>query len=127
MRSAELRRLALLAMILWLVGGCAYRVRMSSIPSPAEVTLPTGETVTTPVEHTFRWVPFGRQIVEVRAPGYRVMVVDLRRHEIRGFRYVLDPFLRPGVVYGQTPRANVGFVLVPLHGPAGTWAPEDAP
>lgn len=124
-RRRGARAVALLLCAL-LASGCAYRVRLSSIPAPAEVQLPDGSVVVTPAEVQFRWVPFGRQVVRVHAPGYRLLVADLRKQEIRGHRYITDLVLRPATLTGA-PRGNVGFVLVPLHGPAGTWEPEDVP
>ncbi len=109
-----------------LLPGCAYRVALSSAPQPAEVVLPGGGIVTTPTEVRLRWVPVGHQWVEVRAPGHRPLLVDLRRSEIKGYRYLSDTLWRPGTLAGD-PRGEVRFQLVPEHGPVGTWGPEEIP
>jgi hypothetical protein len=90
--------------LLWLAA-CAYRVNLTSLPMPARVTLPDGSVVVTPVEVQARWVPFGAHQITVDAPGYRPLTVDLRR--------------------SGGPNGEVRLVLVPDHGPAGTWSTED--
>ena len=112
-------------MTLALLAGCAYRVALTSLPMPARVELPGGETVVTPAEVTLRWAPFGHQSVVVTAPGHRRLEVDLRRDEIRLGRLVATSVCRPRTLFGA-PRGEVRFLLVPDHGPAGTWAPAEA-
>jgi hypothetical protein len=112
-------KLGVLAGCLVLISGCAYRVALETRPSPAIVELPDGSRVTTPNVVTLRWAPFNRQIVKVTANGYRPMEVDLRRQEIRFGR-----FLGRGL---RNPRGRVDFVLVPLHGAAGSWTEADIP
>jgi hypothetical protein len=107
--------------------GCAYRVTLASLPEPAEIDLPGRRgTVVTPTEVTLRYVPFGHQRVRVRAPGYRVLEVDLRRTEIRLGRYFSDSLWRPATLAGGS-RGTVRFVLVPEHGPVGTWEADEVP
>ena len=91
-----------------LLVGCPYHVDLTASPTAAEVILPSGEIVTTPARVRLRWVPFGHQRVEVRAPDHRTLTVDLHTSEI-GLRH------------------EVTFLLVPEHGPVGTWDPEEVP
>lgn len=127
MRGAQLAGLV----ILCLLGGCAYRVRLTSTPSPAQVVLPergpvaVEESVATPTDVTFRWSPFNSQVVAVSAPGHRVLTVDLRAHEIKFTRYIGDLLFHPGAMFGGDPQGHVSFVLVPVHGPVGTWDPDE--
>ena len=116
-----------LALALTLSGsGCAYRVSLSSTPGTAEVILTGGSSVTTPTEVRLRWVPFGGQRIVARAPGHRSLEVDLRKSEIKLHRYVSDTLFRPATLLGA-PRAEVRLLLVPEHGPVGTWGPEEVP
>lgn len=105
--------------------GCAYRVTLSSVPA-ADVVLPDGRRVGTPSEVVLRYVPFGHQRISVAAPGYRSMVVDLRRQEIQLWTMVVGTLAHPDVLWGR-PRGEVRLLLVPEHGPAGTWTPDDLP
>ena len=116
-------RIALLALA-W-PSGCAYKVALSSQPTPARVTLPGDQgSVITPAEVVFRWAPFNEQVIQVTADGYRPLEVDLRTHEIRMGRYLTDTLFRPATLFGQ-PRGEVRLMLVPDHGPIGTWTAED--
>ncbi len=107
--------------------GCAYRVVLQATPTTAQVRLPNrGGTVVTPAEVRLRYVPFGNQKVLVSAPGYRPLSMDLRHTEIRMWRYVSDTLFHPATLAGAS-RGTVRFVLVPHHGPVGTWKEEDVP
>lgn len=112
------------AAVLLLSSGCAYRVELISTPSPAQVHLPDGRVVTTPTEATFRWEVNNEQVVHVSAPGHRPFAVDLRDHEIRFTRYITDVFTRWGRGRDEA-RGQVWFILVPAHGPVGTWDPQE--
>ena len=115
-----------LAFLLWCGSGCAYKMKLASSPAGAEVTLPSGETVVTPTVVKLRWAPFGKQMVIARAAGFRPLEVDLRREEIRASHYFRDALFRPKTWLGA-PRGEVSLILVPEHGPVGTWTPEDVP
>lgn len=119
-------RLTVGGLVLALSGaGCAYKVRLDSFPAPAQVRLPDNRgTVATPTEVDFRWTPLNQQIVQVSAPGYRVLTVDLREHEIKFTRYITDALFRPATFRDQ-PRGEITFVLIPLHGPVGTWTADE--
>ncbi len=109
-----------------LLSGCAYKVELTSTPAGAQLLLPDGSTATTPTVATLRWRPFGTQPVIASAPGYREVRFDLRRNEIRWFHYVRDTLLRPSTLAGA-PRGSVDFLLVPEHGPAGSWTADEIP
>jgi hypothetical protein len=119
-------RLAAVLLAGGLSSGCAYRVTMSSTPAAATVQLPDGGRTVTPDEVVLRWRPFQSQVVQVSAPGYRTVAIDLRDREIRWSRYVTDTLFRPATLVGA-PRGDVRFVLVPEHGPVGTWGEDDVP
>lgn len=106
--------------------GCAYKVRLRSTPQPAEVTLPEGKTVLTPSIVRLRWVPFGHQHVSVHAPGYRPLELDLRDREVRLGRILSQTIRHPSTLWGEV-RGDVYFVLIPEHGPVGTWDRDDVP
>jgi hypothetical protein len=108
------------------LAGCAYKVELSSVPASVEVELPDGSKVTTPAEVELRWAPFQNQQITAVTQGYRPLVVDLRRDEIRFHRLALGWIRHPGVLWGET-RGHVQVILVPDHGPAGTWTIDDLP
>ena len=109
-----------------LFGGCAYKVKLSSNPLAADVRLPDDTIVATPADVTLRYVPFGHQRIVITAPGYRVVEMDLRKTEIKLGRYITDAIFRPGTWLGNS-RGQVHVVLVPNHGPVGTWDPAEVP
>jgi hypothetical protein len=111
---------------LGLLGGCSYKVRLRSLPSPAVVVLPDGSQLSTPGTAVLRYQPFNHQWVEVSSPGYRTLRVDLRRREIRLGRILGQSLFHSQVLRGE-PRSEVVFVLVPEHGPVGTWGSGDLP
>ncbi len=97
--------------------GCGYKLQTASLPQPALVELPNGRRVSTPGTIRLRWAPFNRQVVRVTATGYRPLTVDLRDRHVKLGRLLARPFRKV--------KGEVEFVLVPVHGPAGTWS-EDA-
>jgi len=109
-----------------LTSGCAYKVKLNTNPLAANVTLPNGTTVVTPAEVTLRYAPFSRQRIVVSAPGYRVVEIDLRKTEIKFGRYITDALFRPRTWIGEH-RGQINVVLVPNHGPVGTWDPTEVP
>lgn len=102
-------RILLLSLALGLAGGCARRVIVQSDPPGATVRTKRKMLGPTPYERRVWWVPFARQEVTVAMSGYRPVTVDLRPHL--------------GLVRAETVHE---VVLVPQHGPSGTWLPEDA-
>ena len=87
---------------------------MSNPPGALVELQREGEVVSTPVARRLR---FPAKVV-VTAPGYRDMRVVLRKREV-GERKV-------GVVEGidTAVRGRIELVLVPEHGPSGTWTPD---
>ena len=106
--------------------GCSYRVRLRSDPQPVEATLPSGRVVLTPSVVRLKWTPFGRQWVTFSAPGYRPLTLDLRKREVRLLRMTGQAVRHPRTLLGEV-RGDVLVVLVPEHGPAGTWTADDLP
>ncbi|MCA9569773.1 MAG: hypothetical protein KC656_18140 [Myxococcales bacterium] len=95
--------------------GCTYTVHLASRPSPALVQLPDGRRITTPDDVKIRWRPFSKATATVTASGYRPLEIELR-----------DLRLRSGRAFsGQV--GELTILLVPTHGPTGTWAAEDVP
>ena len=109
-----------------LLGGCAYRVALSSQPTPVQVMLPDGTTVVTPSEVVVRWRPYGHQRITASSTGMRPVTVDVREREVRLWRFVGTTLAHPDTLWGR-PRGEVHLVLIPEHGPAGTWAEDDVP
>ncbi len=107
-----------LVLIAGLVGqGCAYRVALQSQPEPVLVELPDGSRVSTSDVAQLKWAPFNHQRVRVTATGYRPLEIDLRARDIRLRRLLGRPFKRV--------KGEVEFILVPTHGPSGTWSEAD--
>jgi hypothetical protein len=119
-------RVRLAPWLLLACGGCHYKVVLTSDPPTAEVLLPDGRTVVTPAEVTFDWVPFGHQRITATAPRHRPLEVDLRRTEIRFWRFVGGTLAHPATLTGR-PRGEVELLLVPEHGPPGSWDPKEIP
>ena len=99
--------------------GCAYTLQTASLPQPALVELPNGRRVSTPGTLKVRWAPFNTQVVRVTATGYRPLTIDLRERHVRFARLINRPFRKV--------KAEVEFVLVPVHGAAGTWDARSLP
>ncbi len=120
------RRVAALVVALG-ASGCAYKVSLTALPTTATVELPRDlGTVVTPSDVVFRWAPWSSEPIRVSADGFRPVEVDLREREIRWIRYVTDTVFRPATLFGAS-RAEVRVVLVPEHGPVGTWNEADTP
>ncbi|MFT4625129.1 MAG: hypothetical protein ACI8PZ_003795 [Myxococcota bacterium] len=85
---------------------CSTRVRIRSQPTPVDILLPDGRRMLTPAQVVVRKTLFQPQLAEISAVGYRTVVIDLRRSGNRG---------------------DIFVVLVPEHGPAGSWSGNEAP
>ncbi|MEZ4235207.1 MAG: hypothetical protein R3F59_03395 [Myxococcota bacterium] len=67
--------------------------------------LPRGDRIALPAEDVpLVWIPFHRQRLVAEAVGYRPLEVVVGR-----------------------PRRELRLLLVPEHGGAGTWTPEEIP
>ena len=100
--------------------------RGSAVNPGVSVVLPNGEQAILPVEYSARWAPFNAQEVTATAKGFRPLTTDLRDREIRFGRYITDTLFRPATLFGA-PRGEVRLVLVPEHGPVGTWSEDELP
>lgn len=92
-----------------LCSGCARRVVVLSDPPGAMVRTTDEVLGPTPYERRLWWSPFGKEEVIVGMLGHRRVRLDLRDN-LGWFR-------------GETVHE---VILVPEHGPSGTWLPEDA-
>ena len=91
--------------LLLVVGGCAARIDMASQPIGAVMTLEDGAQVVTPATiDTVVW-PAKRKQGVVSASGYRSLHVRIPYASQRTWM----------------------IVLVPEHGPAGSWDDSDLP
>ena len=132
---------AMLALLLSLsLSGCAHKVKVTSEPPGAAVFFRGKKKGVTPVEFTTVWTPHvgngaRRFRLRVSLPGHRTVVTSIGS-DVRIWRYLLHPFRggvarclfppfewREGACIG--PRSTRHMVLVPNHGPSGTWNVED--
>jgi hypothetical protein len=107
------------------LAGCAYTVQVSSTPPGATMTMPDGAIEVTPTEVRAKVAPWGHTWVDVAAPGYRTLTVDLSTSEATTRRAIGDLLFHPAAVLGYEPRGDVIFVLVPEHGPTPVAADEE--
>ena len=106
--------------------GCRHKVDIESTPYGADVYWKEENLGKTPMDYTFWWYPGRRIPLSIQYFGYRSSVIDVHRSisplivadDIVHFR-----LLR---LLGIRTRNTHGAVLVPEHGPAGTWTPEEA-
>jgi hypothetical protein len=118
--------LAGLAAIL-LVAGCAHRTLVTSDPPGALVHMGPRLLGPTPVEIVVWSVPFTRPTADLALSGYRTMSIDLaadRRPARRAWEFLT---LRWKRAFARVPGSAHRVVLVPRHGPAGTWTEGDVP
>ena len=101
-----------------LVAGCAYKVRVETVPAGATVETPRGQRLTAPGQLKLSAVPFAQQRFKVSAAGYRTLEGDLRWTGVQ-------TVAQPGTMIGIRRYKLIKIVLVPDHGPAGTWTPDD--
>ncbi|MCK6501832.1 PEGA domain-containing protein [Myxococcota bacterium] len=102
-------RAVLLLLLASPLAGCLRHVTITSDPVGASVTRRGEEIGTTPLQLTVWPVPFLGQPVRVGLAGYRGQEIPIGRH------------------LGLLRRHTTHHVLlIPGHGGAGTWTPEDA-
>ncbi|MBN1334937.1 MAG: PEGA domain-containing protein [Deltaproteobacteria bacterium] len=117
---------ALLLVGLLLVG-CAHRTRIASEPSGAGVQVGRRVIGSTPVEIVVWSVPFTHPSATVTLAGYRPSVIDLRadrRPARRAWEFLT---FRWKQAFAREPGQAHEVLLVPRHGPVGTWTEEDIP
>ena len=107
----------------WLLIGCSYGVVVASSPPGASVYLDDVVAGVTPLQGEVR-NRRRRPAVRVELTGYRSFEVDMRSDlgPVDRLRYNLR---HPWIVLGTRPPPTRTLVLIPEHGPAGTWTPED--
>lgn len=103
--------------------GCAYRATVTTSPAGAAVYLDNEPAGITPLPIEVRGV-FQRQVLRVELPGYRPYEVVLAK-ESRPWPKTAFALTHPLVLLGKRPPPTRTLVLIPEHGPAGTWTPED--
>ena len=97
--------------------GCSYHVTVISRPPGALLVTPSGERMTTPADIPLRWAKHAGPL-KVSAPGYRTLKLHIGPGT-EGWDHFVGPWL------AIRKKAQVEIVLVPLHGPVGTWNPDD--
>lgn len=122
------RSLAPLLALLVVAGvGCAHRVAVSSDPMGAQVRRGEKTLGSTPTEIVVWSVPFSRPELRLTMPGYRPMVVELHKDK-KPVRRTWEFFtFRYKRAFAQVPNSQHQVIMVPVHGPAGTWTSEDVP
>ena len=112
--------------ILLQILSCRHKVTIESTPYGADAYLEEENIGKTPLEYTFWWYPGKSVPVTIQYFGYRTSALDIHRSisplviadDIVHFRMLK--------LIGLRSRNTHNAVLVPEHGPAGTWTPEDA-
>ncbi len=112
---------------LWLaalLAGCTYRVEVEARPAGATLELADGRQIGLPAEVRYSALPFHRRPATVSAPGHRDLEIRTGGFGLGELGLITDPILRPGLFFGPDPRRQVEVLLVPEHGPAGTWTED---
>ena len=109
-------------------GGCKHRVLVESDPPGATVRLDKAREGITPVEFRVGWVPlfFKRYDKKVKLPGYRTVETSIR-DDVRLGAPIWRATWHPGEALDRDPLHHYEFILIPDHGPAGTWTPDEVP
>ncbi len=126
-RHGPALRCALAALVLASVVGCAHRVAISSDPLGAQVRKGKRTVGATPTEVVIWSIPFSRPKLRLTMPGYRPMVVELRRDKRPVRRFWELVTFRPRRALALVPNGIHQVIMVPVHGPAGTWTADDVP
>lgn len=114
------------AFILLLNSSCRHTVEIESAPYGADVYWKDQNIGQTPMEYSFWWYPTRRIPLTVQYFGYRTSVLDVHRSispliiadDIIHFRLMR--------LIGLNTRNTHNAILIPEHGPSGTWTPDDA-
>jgi hypothetical protein len=99
---------------------------LDSDPPGATIKMNDEMVGVTPTELKVRWVPFSENKVQLKLPRRRSVTLDLHKDvgmlrlawEVLSFQW--------GKLLGKKPRAHHRAHFVKHHGPAGTWAPDEA-
>jgi hypothetical protein len=103
--------------------GCAYRATLQTNPIGAAVFIDGEAAGIAPVLITVTGLWRKPQVL-VELPGYRSYEIDLAT-ESRPWPRIVFAWTHPLVVLGKRPPPTRIMMLIPEHGPAGTWTPED--
>ena len=105
---------------------CRHKVTIESTPYGSDVYWKEESIGKTPMEYTFWWYPGRRIPITVEYFGYRTSVLDV--HRSISPLIIADDIIHFRIrrLIGRQIRNMHNAVLVPEHGPAGTWTPEDA-
>jgi hypothetical protein len=108
--------------------GCKHRVLVESDPPGASVRLDRSRKGITPVEFKVGWVPifFKRYNVRVKLPGYRTVQTTIR-DDMHAWSPTWRAIRYPGEALDRVPLHTYQFLLIPDHGPTGTWRPDEVP
>ncbi len=115
-------RLAAMACLVW-SAGCAYRATVTTEPAGAVVFIDDQDVGMAPVPITIRRF-FQAHSIRVELPGYRPYEIELTT-EARLLPRLRFGVTHPLVMMGKRPPPLRTLMLIPEHGPAGTWTPED--
>ncbi len=116
-----------LAVFVMALSGCAHRVAISSDPMGAQVHRGRKTVGATPTEVIVVSVPFSRPKVRLTMPGYRPMVVQLHKDKKPLHRLWDLLTFRFRRALALVPTSSHEVILIEVHGPAGTWTPDDVP
>jgi hypothetical protein len=106
--------------------GCVHKAQITTDPVGGEVAWRGAAVGSAPVELTTLWLPFRDMSVEVKVEGYRSTTVDLSR-DVGPLRAAMELLtLRWGRLFGLRARTVHQIMLIPEHGPVGTWTAEEA-
>ena len=105
---------------------CRHKIEIESAPYGADVHWKEESLGKTPMEYTFWWYPGRRIPITVQYFGYRTSVLDV--HRSISPLIVADDIVHLRILrlLGLETRNVHSAVLVPEHGPSGTWTPKDA-
>ncbi len=103
--------------------GCTYRVVLASSPPGAVIYVDEEIVGVTPlpVAVSHRGKP---PSIRVELTGYRSFELDMTR-DLRLRERIRYNLRHPWLYVGDRSPPTRTVVLIPNHGPAGTWTPED--
>lgn len=108
-----------------LVSGCVHRIELITSPVGASVSMGNKRLPSAPTVLKIR--PFQKRDVTVQIAGYRPFRLRLRADAgTSGFLGELVT-LRWFRMLGLRTHSSYEVRLIPEHGGAGTWTPEDVP
>jgi hypothetical protein len=113
-----------LPLVSLLLSGCMHKVELTSVPAGATITV--GKHQLAPAQKVVRVGWFQRRDVTVSLAGYRTLKFKLRPGVNFGDYFGELITIHWARMVGYTTHSTYEIRLVPEHGGAGTWSPEDA-